>query len=101
MSELKFDEISGKGVLTQDGREVGQVADMVVNHAEWTIRALVVKLDRELLEQFHMKKPMFGSQTIQLPVTYVSGVGDKVILHKQLDELTALAKDNGESEADA
>ncbi len=92
MSRIKFSELDGKGVISQDGRELGTVSDTVLDHASWRIETLVVKLDRDLLEAFHMKRPMFGTQTIQIPTGHVSGVGDKVILHKTLEELTALAR---------
>lgn len=89
MSRIKYSELSGKGVLTQDGRVLGEVSDVVLAPEDWSIHALVVKLDRDLLEAFSMKRPLFGTQTIQIPTSYVSGVGDKVILQKKLEELTA------------
>ena len=92
MSEIKFGELEGKGVLSQDGREIGAVSDCVIDHEGWSVETLVVKLERSLLEEFHMKRPMFGTQTIQLPTSYVSGVGDRVVLHKKLDELTAIVR---------
>ena len=46
-----------------------------------------------------MKRPLFGSQTIQIPTSYVSGVGDRVILLKTLDDLTALATEEIRREA--
>ena len=100
MNEIKYSELSGKGVLTQDGREVGEVSDCVVDHGSWDVVTLVVKLERELLEEFHMKRPMFGTQTIQLPTSYVSGVGDKVVLQKKLEELTAIVREKAAAEAD-
>lgn len=93
MSGMKFSELSGKDVISQDGRELGEVSDVVLDDTSWRIGALVVKLERDLLESFHMKRPMFGTQTVQIPTAHVSGVGDKVILHKTLDELTALARE--------
>lgn len=99
MSEIKFSELEGKGVLTQDGREIGEVSDCVIDHEGWSIETLVVKLERDLLEEFHMKRPMFGTQTVQLPTSYVSGVGDRVVLHKKLEELTAIVREKVEAEA--
>ncbi len=93
MSRIKYSELSGKGVLTQDGRVLGEVSDLVLGPTDWVIHSLVVKLDRDLLEAFHMKRPLFGTQTIQVSTSSVSGVGDKVILHKTLDELTASARE--------
>lgn len=93
MSEIKFTELKGKDVLSQDGRECGEVEDVVIDYDSWSIQALVVKLERELLEKFSMKKPMFGSQTIRLQTGHVSGIGDKVILHKSLDELASIYRD--------
>lgn len=99
MSRSKFSELSGKGVISQDGRELGEVSDVLLDDASWHIDSLVVKLDRDLLESFHMKRPMFGTQTIQIPTSYVSGVGDKVILLKTLEELTALAREDVKRDA--
>lgn len=99
MGRSKFSELSGKDVISQDGRDIGSVSDIVFDDASWHIDTLVVKLARDLLESFHMKRPMFGTQTIQIPTTHVSGVGDKVILHKTLAELTALAREEGRREA--
>lgn len=93
MGEIKFDEMTGKDVISQDGREVGKVDDLVLDHESWKVQALLIKLERELLEEFAMKRPMFGTQTVRLPVAFVSGVSDKVILQKKLDELTAHYKD--------
>ncbi|HJL16269.1 MAG TPA: PRC-barrel domain-containing protein [Sandaracinaceae bacterium LLY-WYZ-13_1] len=101
MSEIKFSELEGKGVLTQDGREIGEVTDCVVDHAQWSVLTLVVKLERDLLEQFHMKRPMFGTQTVQLPTSYVSGVSDKVVLHKKLEELTTIVREKAEEQQEA
>lgn len=101
MSDMKFSELSGKDVISQDGRELGEVSDVVFDDSSWRIGALVVKLERDLLESFHMKRPMFGTQTVQIPTTHVSGVGDKVILHKTLDELTALAREEVRRESAA
>lgn len=99
MSEIKFGELEGKGVLSQDGREIGVVSDCVIDHEGWSVETLVVKLERDLLEEFHMKRPMFGTQTIQLPTSYVSGVGDRVVLHKKLEELTAIVREKVEAAA--
>lgn len=101
MSEIKFSELEGKGVLTQDGREIGAVSDCVIDHEGWSIETLVVKLARDLLEEFHMKRPMFGTQTIQLPTSYISGVSDRVVLHKKLAELTAIVREKVEAAASA
>lgn len=101
MTEIKFSELEGKGVLSQDGREIGVVSDCVLDHDGWSVETLVVKLERELLEEFHMKRPMFGTQTIQLPTSYVSGVGDRVVLHKKLEELTAIVRQKVEAAAAA
>lgn len=101
MSESKFDdELNGKGVLTQDGREIGKISDLVVDHDAWKVTSVVVKLDRDLLEQFDMKKPMFGTHAVALPVSFVSGVGDKLVLHKKLEDVVDHAKGEGDGDGD-
>lgn len=88
MAEIKWSELEGRGVITADGREIGEISDVVINHESWSVEAVVLKLGRELLEVFHMKRPMFGTQTFQIPTSTVSSVGDKVLLNKKLEELT-------------
>ena len=97
MSEIRFSDLKGKGVLSQDGRICGEITDVVLDDASWSVPAIVVKLERELLELFAMKKPMFGSQTIRVQTGHVSGVGDKVILHKSLEDLSAIYRDRSDA----
>jgi sporulation protein YlmC with PRC-barrel domain len=99
MQRIKYSDLSGKDVISQDGRVVGAVSDLLLDIDGWHIPTLVVKLARDHLEQFHMKRPIFGTQTIQIPTSYVSGLGDKVILHKTLDDLSALARADSEAAA--
>ena len=95
MTDIRYTELHGKGVLSQDGRELGEVDDLVVNYETWQLQALIVKLERDLLEDFHMKKPMFGTQILKVSTGFVSGVSDKVILHKTMGELIELAREGG------
>ena len=88
MSDDTFEnKLNGRGVVTQDGREIGKLSDLGLDLEGWSVGTLLVKLDRDLLEQFQLKKPMFGTHTIELPVSFVTGIGDKVVLRKKLEEL--------------
>ena len=94
MSGTKFDdELSGKGVMTKDGREIGKLSDVEIDHEEWSVTAFLVKLDRDLLETFEMKKPMFGTVALPIPVDFIGALGDKLMLEKTLEELVEHAKD--------
>ncbi|GAB5544570.1 MAG: PRC-barrel domain-containing protein [Sandaracinaceae bacterium] len=101
MRNIRYTELHGKQVLSQDGRELGEVDDLILDHEEWHVHALIVKLERDLLEDFHMKKPMFGTQILKVSTGFVSGVSDKVILHKTMAELIELAREGGSEPPEA
>lgn len=103
MSEnhIEFSALEGKEVLSQDGRDCGSVQDLVLDHTTWRITTIVVRLERDLLQEFGMKKPLFGSQTIHLKTDLVSGIGDKLILHAPLAELVELYRHQAGAEESA
>ena len=40
-----------------------------------------------------MKKPMFGTVALPIPVDYIGALGDKLMLEKTLEELVEHAKE--------
>ncbi|MGE0791410.1 MAG: PRC-barrel domain-containing protein [Sandaracinaceae bacterium] len=96
MSQGRFDgALRDRDVLTQDGREIGKLSDIVIDHDSWKVVALTVRLDRDLLERFELKKPMFGTQELILPIGFISGVGDKIVLHQKLEAVIEHVKREG------
>ncbi len=87
MARLKAeDQLFGKNVITHDGAELGKVHDLELETTDWAIVAFVVRLERDVLERLHMRKPMIGTQERRVSVADVVGVSDNVVLSRPLSE---------------
>jgi sporulation protein YlmC with PRC-barrel domain len=87
MKQCNIKNLIGKNILGQHGREVGTVLKLLMNIETWQLETIVVKLNRESLEDLHLKKKWFGTQIVNLPVSAVSGVTDSLILNNPLEEM--------------
>jgi sporulation protein YlmC with PRC-barrel domain len=102
-TERVRETLSGKEVVSSDGRALGHLKDVEVNTTSWKVTGLVVKLNRDVLEDVHLKKPFVGSQEIVIATAHVSGLSDKIILAKGIGEfgkLTAAAESDTEDDSD-
>lgn len=79
--------LTGKPVVSQDGRDVGAVAGLVLDVDKWSVRYIEVRLSRDSHEDLNLKRPLIRSQVIQVPVQHVSGVSDTVVLSSELEDL--------------
>jgi sporulation protein YlmC with PRC-barrel domain len=84
------EKLNGKEVVSSDGRELGHVKDFEIDTASWKVKGLVIKLNRSILEDVHLRKPFVGSQEIVVSSAHVDALSDKVILTKSLEELGQL-----------
>ncbi len=80
-------ELLGTKVLSQDGRDIGEVAGFEIDVAGWSVVALQVKLKRALLVEMGVKKPLVGAPTVSVAVEAVSGMGDSAILRAAFADL--------------
>ena len=87
MPSISTEQLIGKTVVSQDGREVGQVQALEVDVGRWRVTGLRVKLRREVLEEMSLKKPLFGTQQILVAPAEVTGIKDAVILSSEVAEL--------------
>jgi len=80
-------ELIGTSVLSQDGREIGEVGGFEIEVDSWAVVALQVKLKRSLLDELGVKKPLVGAPTVSVGVEAVSGIGDSAILKVAFNDL--------------
>ena len=73
--------------IGQHGREVGIITDMLANVETWQLQSLEVKLNRETLDDLKLKLPWFGTQTVHVPVSDISGATDNLVLKCLLEEM--------------
>jgi len=90
MASMKTKELLGKPIVSQDGHDVGEVAGLEIDVDTWKVLALDVKLERAVLETLHLEKPVFGTQTMRIPVDRVSGVSERVVLRVPLVNLAVV-----------
>lgn len=86
--ELRADDLRGKQVVTQDGRQLGDIRSLLIGTPQWRVTALKVRLRRDLLEELELHRPLLGTQTVDIPTEQISGISDQVILLTRLDELS-------------
>lgn len=91
-------QLTGLPVVSQDGRDLGEVASLLIDVETWAVVSLEVRLNRSVLEDLNMKKPMIGTQTVKLPVDRVSGVAERVVLHVALKDLAFVSTSSSEDE---
>jgi sporulation protein YlmC with PRC-barrel domain len=88
MSETSIEDgIIGKSVIGQHGREIGRIIDVGVDIGTWRVLNVQVKLLRRVHQDLNLKRLLFRSQSITIPIAEISGVSDTVVLKSALEDL--------------
>ena len=87
MDQSKVMSLMGIDIIGQHGREVGVITDMFADVETWQLQSLEVKLNRETLDDLKLKRPWFGTQTVHVPVSEISGATDTLVLKHPLEEM--------------
>ena len=98
MAEKKSQNILGKVVVGQHGREVGTIDEVLVDTEAWQVVCLGVKLNRDTLEELKLKRPLWGTQSVRISCDEVSGLTDMIVLKHKLEDM---AFTEGEAAPDA
>ena len=56
----------------------------------WTIQAVVIRLDKAVLDELNIRKPIFSTPSISMPVNIVSKVSDVVQLNVAFGNLLGI-----------
>ena len=86
--EAGFD--SARNVLTTDGRRIGQMTGIRIDITTWTVQAIVIRLEKAILDELNIKKPIFSTLTVSMPVNLVSKVSDVVQLKAEFASLMGI-----------
>lgn len=87
MNETMVNSLIGMKIFGQHGREIGVIADISVDLESWQLQTLEVKLNRQTLDDLKLNRPWFGSQTVHVPVSEISGATDNLVLKTPLEEM--------------
>jgi sporulation protein YlmC with PRC-barrel domain len=73
-------------VLSADGKIIGTVASAIIT-GKLEISGLSIKLNKEAVSAFGKKKPIFSSLHMDVNISDIAGIQDKVVLRYLLKEL--------------
>ena len=84
---VSTEKLSGKNVIAAGGNILGEVKGVEINTANWQVTHLQVKLSGQAADHLGFKK-RFGTQTVCMPVSLISAVGDVITVAHTLEELS-------------
>jgi len=84
---LELTSSDRKDVISKDGRKVGALVGVNVDTKTWTVHAIVVEVNKDIIEELNIKKSMLKLPKISLKTELVAIVGDIVHLNADLKSL--------------
>lgn len=70
-----------KPVIDSNGRNVGTIADVMLDTQSWMFPSVLIKLEKEVLEFLRMEKCPDCERHVLLPMGNVGSIGDNVMLN--------------------
>ncbi|MFO8110255.1 MAG: PRC-barrel domain-containing protein [Thermoplasmata archaeon] len=99
---IRFKEVSDKEVISSiigmnisgsQGREVGKVKDILLDTDTWGIPSLLVKVNKDIMETLDVDKPLLSKTKLSISMTYVTDIGDMVMLDTSAEEMNKVIQD--------
>lgn len=87
---LEMGCIENRNVITTDGRMIGTLTGAWIDTSNWTITSLVVELEKEVVEDLRVKKPLLRTAKVSVPTSAVLNVGDVVQLNTDITNLSTM-----------
>ena len=79
--------LRGMKINSTEGRDVGQVRDILVDVENWTSPSLLVKLNKDIIETLDLKSSMLSKSELAISIKHVDKIRDRIMLDKSLDEI--------------
>ena len=89
---MDLKEIEGKEVIAGKARILGKVVSVEIDTENWKVTNIQLEVDKNVLDELGLKKPILGSVKITFPVEIVDGISDKIILKETVDQLKNIIK---------
>jgi sporulation protein YlmC with PRC-barrel domain len=86
---LELGDLEDRDIITTDGRVIGKLTGAWIDTSSWTVSSLVVELNKDVVDELNVKKPILKHARINLPTTYVKRVADVVQLNVDISGLSA------------
>jgi sporulation protein YlmC with PRC-barrel domain len=84
--------IIDKAVIDSDGKDIGTVADVMVDTEGWMFPSILIRLTKEVLEFLKMEKCPDCERNVLLPMGNVGNIGDNVMLNIDKEALGDLVQ---------
>jgi sporulation protein YlmC with PRC-barrel domain len=84
---LELSSSERKDVISHDGRKIGVLVGVNIDTKTWTVHAIVVEVNKDIIEELQVKKSMLKLPRINLKTDLVGVVGDIVHLNVDLKNL--------------
>jgi sporulation protein YlmC with PRC-barrel domain len=89
---MKFEEIVGKKVIDKKARLLGKVYEVEVDAKAMKITYFYLDVDKDVVNDLGLKKPMIGSAKATFPTEMVEAMSDSIILNGTISELKNIVK---------
>ncbi|MDW5562513.1 MAG: hypothetical protein SA339_04730 [Methanomassiliicoccus sp.] len=87
---LEMGCLESKNVITTDGRMIGVLTGAWVDTTNWTVSSLVVELEKDVVEDLNVKKPLLRTPKVTLPTSTVQRIADVVQLNTDMTNLSTI-----------
>jgi sporulation protein YlmC with PRC-barrel domain len=87
---LEMGCIESRNVITTDGRMIGTLTGAMIDTSNWTITSLVVELEKDVVADLNVKKPLLRTAKVSVPTSAVLNVADVVQLNTDMANLSTM-----------
>jgi sporulation protein YlmC with PRC-barrel domain len=91
---LEMGCIDDRDVITADGRNIGTLTGAWIDFNTWSVTKLIVNLNKEVVDELNVKKPILRTARVNVPVTYVKNIADVVQLNTDVPTLSTVFATN-------
>jgi sporulation protein YlmC with PRC-barrel domain len=86
---LELGCIEDRDVITTDGRNIGSLTGAWIDIGTWSVTSLVVELNKDVVDELNVKKPILRTAKVNIPTNYVKNISDVVQLNTDVPTLGA------------
>ena len=90
---MEYKKIEGKEVIGGLAHIIGKVSAIEVDTNTWKVTHICVDVDKNVVEDLGLKKPMIGSVKATIPIEMIDSIGDRILLkNRSIDDLKKVIK---------
>ncbi len=95
-TNLEMGCLKSREVITTDGRNVGNLSGAWIDVSTWTVTALVIDLDRSVVDELNLKKPILRTAKTTIPTSMIKNISDVAQLNADMASLGSAVQTHNE-----